>query len=206
MGEFDIRTKGFSQGGFLLNAHYAEKGVVIEADSRNPLDRSDTVIPAGTPIALISGGSKYKPVRRGVVASATYDSAADETTITFDNSVECFAVGDTVQVYTGADGAVTDLGAITAVSDADNQIVVAGDHSGDISADDLIDVTETGQGQTVLFLLEGVDVFPSGVSAAQDVTCTAIIHGFVYADGINAVEGADVQLQADVASQIYIET
>lgn len=201
MSEFDIQTTALAEGALLFDAHSVRKGVVLDATARNPMNRTDTQVPIGTPIAALSSG-KYMPVRRGVVVSAVYDGST-ETTITLSTSPSCFKVGDVIQGYTHGDAAGTALGAITAVDDAALTVKVAGNKSNDVAADDYIDVVANGKGVEALFLLETAEVAPAGT--AQDTTGVALVHGFVIGDKVNAPAGADAQLLDDLAGTIYVD-
>ena len=201
MSEFDIRTTTLAEGALLFDAHSVRKGIVLDATARNPMDRDDTQVPIGTPIAALSSG-KYMPVRRGVVVSAEYDGST-ATTIKLSTSPSCFAVGDVIQGYTHGDAAGTDLGAITAVDDAALTVKVAGDKRTDVAAGDYIDVTANGKGTEALILLETAEVAPAGTP--QDTTGVALVHGFVIGDKINAPAGADAQLLDDLAGTIYVD-
>lgn len=201
MSEFDIQTTALAEGALLFDAHSVRKGIVLDATARNPMDRDDTQVPIGTPIAALSTG-KYMPVRRGVVVSAVYDGTT-ETTITLSTSPSCFAVGDVIQGYTYGDAAGTALGAITAVDDVAMTVKVAGNKSAAVAAGDYIDVVANGKGVEALFLLETAEVAPAGT--AQDTTGVALVHGFVIGDKINAPAGADAQLLDDLAGTIYVD-
>lgn len=201
MSEFDIQTTALAEGALLFDAHSVRKGIVLDATARNPMDRDDTQVPIGTPIAALSSG-KYMPVRRGVVVSAVYDDSTT-TTITLSTSPSCFKVGDVIQGYTHGDAAGTALGAITAVDDAALTVKVAGNKSSDVAAGDYIDVVANGKGVEALFLLETAEVAPAGT--AQDTTGVALVHGFVIGDKVNAPAGADAQLLDDLAGTIYVD-
>lgn len=201
MSEFDIQTTALAEGALLFDAHSVRKGIVLDATARNPMDRDDTQVPIGTPIAALSTG-KYMPVRRGVVVSAVYDGTT-ETTITLSTSPSCFAVGDVIQGYTHGDDAGTALGAITAVDDVAMTVKVAGNKSAAVAAGDYIDVVANGKGVEALFLLETAEVAPAGT--AQDTTGVALVHGFVIGDKVNAPAGADAQLLDDLAGTIYVD-
>lgn len=201
MSEFDIRTTALAEGALLFDAHSVRKGIVLDATARNPMDRDDTQVPIGTPIAALSSG-KYMPVRRGVVVSAVYDGST-ATTIKLSTSPSCFAVGDVIQGYTHGDDEGTALGAITAVDDVAMTVKVAGNKSTAVAADDYIDVVANGKGVEALFLLETAEVAPAGT--AQDTTGVALVHGFVIGDKVNAPAGADAQLLDDLAGTIYVD-
>lgn len=201
MSEFDIQTTALAEGALLFDAHSVRKGIVLDATARNPMDRDDTQVPIGTPIAALSSG-KYMPVRRGVVVSAVYDGST-ATTIKLSTSPSCFAVGDVIQGYTHGDDEGTALGAITAVDDVAMTVKVAGDKSTAVAADDYIDVVANGKGVEALFLLETAEVAPAGT--AQDTTGVALVHGFVIGDKVNAPAGADAQLLDDLAGTIYVD-
>lgn len=202
MAEFDIRTETWEPQAVLANMHFECIGITLDADSRDPLDRTSTRIPGGTPIAKLSGGT-YKPVRRAIVASSSYDSGDNETTITLDNESEPFAVGDTIQIYDGVDGTVHDLGAVTAVGT--DTVAVAGDETGDISADEIVEVTENGQGTEVLFLIDPIELEDDDGNVI-DKAVRALIHGFVVESNVNMPEGVDAQLRADTISTIAYVT
>lgn len=201
MSEFDIQTTALAEGALLFDAHSVRKGIVLDATARNPMDRDDTQVPIGTPIAALSSG-KYMPVRRGVVVSAVYDGST-ATTIKLSTSPSCFAVGDVIQGYTHGDDEGTALGAITAVDDVAMTVKVAGNKSTAVAADDYIDVVANGKGVEALFLLETAEVAPAGT--AQDTTGVALVHGFVIGDKVNAPAGADAQLLDDLAGTIYVD-
>jgi hypothetical protein len=145
-------------------------GITIDADGRDPADETSYVIPAGTPMCPVHTGSDHTdgfwlPIRRTRVK--TVAAALTPTVMTVDDASP-FAVGDTVQAIdvTGpATGAVTNLGAITAIDYDTDEITVTEDADG-LNVDDWIEVTENGsvaaadwyRGRVVGLLLNPVDV------------------------------------------------
>lgn len=204
MSEFQLAEDALATAAILNTAHYSTVAVTMEAVSHDNTDHDETLLPVGTPVALISGGTEYKPVRRDTVASVSYDSSAGETTVTLDNSAEPFLVGDTCQSYDGVDGTATSLGAITEVDYDNLQIVFDGDQSGNTAADEYLDVTETGQGNTALILLEPCEMWSDRLDAAVDRTTRAIIHGVIVEDNISQVQDEDAQLEDDLSKLIEL--
>jgi len=118
--------------------------IMLSADARDPLDHSEYVIPAGTPMAPVARGSDHDnglwlPIRRTRVATV----ATDPTTEFVVDDAEPFVVGDTIQAVdvAGPGTGVTDLGAITAITYSTNTIVCTNAADG-LNVDDWIEVTE----------------------------------------------------------------
>lgn len=120
--------------------------ITLAADARDPLDHSEYVIPAGTPVAPVASGSDHDnglwlPIRRTRVATV----ATDPTTSFVVDDAEPFVVGDTIQAVdvAGPGTGVTDLGAITAITYSTNTIVCT-NAANALNVDDWIEVTENG--------------------------------------------------------------
>ena len=204
MSEFGVVETEMPTGAMLDSDHFATTEVTMESASRDNTDYDDYLLKVGTPIALIVDGTEYKPVRRDVVASSSYDSSAGETTVTMTNSVQPFVVGDICQAYDGVDGTAASLGAITEVDYTNLQLVFGTDVESEAVATYYLDVTETGQGVTAYLLLEPCDMWSSRQKAAIDKTTRAVVHGVINEDDITQVQDEDAQLEADLSALILL--
>lgn len=120
--------------------------VQIGADCTDPLDHSEFVTPAATPMAPCFTGSAHDhgiwmPIRRTRVNVV----ATDPVTRFVVDDAEPFKVGDTVHAIdvSGPNAGCTDLGAITLIDYNTNTITVTNNASG-LNVDDWIEVTENG--------------------------------------------------------------
>lgn len=118
----------------------------IGADCTDPLDHTEFVTPAATPMAPCFTGSDHDhgvwmPIRRSRVNVI----ATDPTTRFVVDDAEPFKVGDTVHAIdvSGPNAGCTDLGAITLIDYNTNTITVTNNASG-LNVDDWIEVTENG--------------------------------------------------------------
>ena len=123
VASYSLPTKG------VLNTpdHFITKAATLESTSHSNALYTATLLPAGTPVALIIDGTEWRPVRRDIIASTDYDSSAGETTVTMTNSVHPFLVGDTCQAYDGVDGTASSLGVITEIDYDNLELVFSGD-------------------------------------------------------------------------------
>lgn len=207
MSEYQVSTYAFPVGSILNTAHYSTKEVTMESTSHSNILYTATLLPVGTPVALISGGTEFRPVRRDLIASASYDSSAGETTITLTNSAHPFLIGDVCQGYDGVDGTAASLGAITDIDYDNLELVFSGDVATEGASGYYLDVTETGQGIDAFILLEPCEMYADrgSIDAAVDRTTRAIIHGVVIRDNISQVQDVDLQLHADLFHLIGLD-
>jgi len=207
VSENQVATYAYATAGILNTPdHFITKAVTLESTSHSNILYTATLLPVGTPVALISGGTEFRPVRRDVIASTSYDSSAGETTVTLTNSAHPFLVGDTCQAYDGVDGTASSLGAITEIDYDNLQLVFAGDVETESAATYYLDVTETGLGIDAFILLEPCEMFSDRLNAAVDRTTRAIQHGVIQAAQISQVQGTDLQLNADLYKLIGLDT
>ena len=120
--------------------------IQIGADCTDPLDHTEFVTPAATPMAPCFTGSDHDhgiwmPIRRTRVNVV----ATDPVTRFIVDDAEPFKVGDTVHAIdvSGPNAGCTDLGAITLIDYNTNTITVTNNASG-LNVDDWIEVTENG--------------------------------------------------------------
>lgn len=216
---FDISTLTWQQPGVLLTPEGAAVVPVIIDEDARALDSDPTaagrdryILKAGTPIALISGGTTYKPVRRDTVTSATYSTATTKTTVTLDTSANPFAVGDTCQAYTTVDEAGADLGAIETINYSTRVLTFDGDQTGDVAADDYMDVTETSIRDAnaepgALILITTCELFNADQAAPVDTPFSGLVRGLISGAALLGPLGTDdAQLLADIAGHMTVYT
>lgn len=211
--EFDIASVAWQQHGVLMSANGAVVvPIVIDEESRaldaaSTAGRANYILHAGTPIAKVSGGTTYKPVRRDTIASAAYSSVTTLTTVTVDNSTNCYEIGDVCKACTAVDDAGTSLGAITTIPSA-TTVTFAGDQTGNLDAADRMSVTETdirdANGEPgALILISPCDVFNAAVAAGVDTPHMALVTGVIEGGKLlGPLSYSDAQLVADITGYI----
>lgn len=170
--------------------------VTVHKSSRDPLDHTSYIIPAGTVMAPILSGDDaglMKPVRRALVTAVN----GSDVTVT---DADPFAVGDVVQYIDAngpATGGVVNCGSVTAVNYTTNVITVS--NAGSISQGDWLEVAENGTGNDGAnlynyarrgVLAESIDVRTdaSDNSTARHTIATVVVDGVVDEDSLNLVD------------------
>ncbi len=122
-----------------FSAVLMNRNIIVDAASVDPLGASPTTtIPAGTPMAPVSGG-KYKPLRMTLADGAC---TTDEDVIPVTDTA-MFAVGDVVKKVALANpaGAQAALGTIASIS-AGVSITLAADTTTAVASGDIVLVAE----------------------------------------------------------------